>query len=334
MSETNAPFTILSIDGGGIRGIIPAVLLAELEDRTGCHVSDLFDLVAGTSTGGILALGLTCPGENGTPRYSASDLVSFYEEEGPDIFHRSGWGLFEKPRSFFDEKYNAEPIERILQERFNGAMLSAATTDVLVPSYDLESRRPYFFTSKDLRDDSSDHEDVPMWKVARATSAAPTYFEPYKLDTDTGVDYLSLVDGGVYANNPAACALVEAIAEFDAAPTDVFMVSLGTGEHMRRIPHERAQDWGLIGWARPILDVVFDGVSDTVSFQIEQILNLGTTADRRFVRLQPNLNKENDEMDNARPSNLRALKVIAHAYVDQESNRLDRVADVLRDRCS
>ena len=80
---------ILSIDGGGIRGIIPAIVLAEIEKNTGSKIANLFDLIAGTSTGGILALGLTRPGNDSTPQYSASDLVTLYEEEGRNVFSRS-----------------------------------------------------------------------------------------------------------------------------------------------------------------------------------------------------------------------------------------------------
>ena len=105
-----ALFTILSIDGGGIRGIIPAMIIAEIERRTGCRTAELFDLIAGTSTGGVLALGLTVPHEKGNrPKYKASQLVSFYEEDGKEVFH-SFWQNVVSLHGLIDEKYPLRPI--------------------------------------------------------------------------------------------------------------------------------------------------------------------------------------------------------------------------------
>ncbi len=125
---------ILSLDGGGIRGIITATILAEIEDRTKRPISSLFDLIAGTSTGGILALGLAMP-NNGKPRYSARDLVQLYEDKGGRIFShslcheiRSLWGLRE-------ERYPSNGIEAVLDEYFGTARLSESLTNLIITSY-------------------------------------------------------------------------------------------------------------------------------------------------------------------------------------------------------
>lgn len=323
----NNSFKILSLDGGGIRGIIPALVLHEIEKRCDAPISDLFDLIVGTSTGGILALGLTVPDSGGAPRYSASDLVAFYEDEGDDIFQRSGWGMFEPARSLFDEKYDAEPIETALRDRFGGAMLAEVLTPVLVPAYEIEQRKPYFFKSE--RAQHERERNVRVWKAARATSAAPTYFSPYKIEVDGPIEYIALVDGGVYANNPAACALVEGVADFNADPSTVFMVSIGTGVHTKPIEYGKATGWGLLDWARPVLDVTFDGVNDTVDFQMDKLLNVEGQAPQ-YHRLQPRLDDATDTMDNASRKNLRQLKIIAENHIDQKDSEINAICEWLQ----
>jgi patatin-like phospholipase/acyl hydrolase len=330
MPNESDHFTILSLDGGGIRGIIPALILHEIEERCKTPIANLFNLIAGTSTGGILALGLTVPDGANSPRYSASDLVEFYEEEGADIFQRSGWGMFEGARSLFDEKYDAKPIETALRNRFGRAMLADVLTPVLIPAYEIEQRKPYFFKSKRAQQNNerARQRNVPVWEAARATSAAPTYFSPYKMKVESPIKYLALVDGGVYANNPAACALVEAINEFGADPSKVFMVSIGTGVHTKSIEYGKAVGWGLLDWARPILDVVFDGVSDTVDFQMGQLLNVDGR-NRDYYRLQPELDDATDAMDNAGRKNIRQLKIKAEDLINDKDNEIDAICERL-----
>ena len=167
---------ILSIDGGGIRGIIPATVLSEIERRTGRHVAELFDVIAGTSTGGILACGLTLPDSAGHPARTAAELVRMYVDEGPRIFPHEFLGRI---RSLVDEKYPQKGIESVLQTYMGDAMLSDTLTEIVVTAYDIERRRPFFFRSARARADA--RYDFPLRMVARSTSAAPTYFEPFLL---------------------------------------------------------------------------------------------------------------------------------------------------------
>lgn len=256
---------VLSIDGGGIRGIIPAMLLAEIEERTQTPIARLFDLIAGTSTGGILALGLTVRGENGAPKYRAQELVELYEREGRNIFNRSTWHRLRACGNAVEEKYSADGIRSVLERKFGNARLKDALADLLVPSYEIERRMPFFFRSRMAREKTE--YDYEIRDVALATSAAPTYFEPHRIVVNQDpLDYYALIDGGVFANNPAMCAYAEAKAQDPRA--DVLLVSFGTGELVRPIFYDEAKDWGLINWAQPILGTVFDGVSDTVDYQL------------------------------------------------------------------
>lgn len=291
-------YRILSIDGGGIRGIIPAVVLAEIEQRTGKRIFELFDMFAGTSTGGILSLALAAPAADGGACWSARDLIGLYLENGPVIFHRSLWHRITAAGSILDEKYEAPGVESVLRKYFGDAELSGALVEVLVTAYDIEGRDPFFFKRRKALQASED--DFPMWEVARATSAAPTYFEPYRLKTAAPVGYYALVDGGVFATNPAMCAYADA-RRFE--PTaELVVVSLGTGQLERPIPYDDAKDWGILQWARPILDVVFDGVADTTDYELRQVLEQG-----RYFRLQTSLDFGSDAMDDASRTNMRAL---------------------------
>jgi patatin-like phospholipase/acyl hydrolase len=317
---------ILAIDGGGIRGIIPALILADIERRTKRPIAKLFDLIAGTSTGGIIALGLTKPGTGNKPQYTAQEIANLYESDGSTIFSRSIWHRLYAAGSFLEEKYPSSGIESVLDKYFGEARLKDALTNVLISSYELEKRFPFFFKSSRAKQ-QADH-DFPMKKVARATSAAPTYFEPLKLEAQESPGYYALIDGGVYANNPAMCGYVEAVST-QSEPCEFMVVSLSTGELTRPIPYDDAKDWGLAMWAQPILNVVFDGVSDTVDYQLQQLLPSGQGDRKRYYRFEIALEIGNDNMDDASQTNLFALKALAKRVISQHDDDLTQLCEQL-----
>ena len=327
-SSPTSQAAVLAIDGGGIRGVIPAMVLAEIEARAGARASDLFDLIAGTSTGGILALGLTKPGLDGRPEYSADDLVAIYEEEGRRIFDRSLWHRMLALENLVEEKYPADGLEDVLERYFGSAMLSEATTEVLVTAYELETRQPWFFARHKARDPARKGWDFPMKVVARATSAAPTYFEPYELVHARPPG--ALVDGGLFANNPAMCAWVEARKLWpDVHGT--LLVSLGTGQHTRPIHYREAKGWGLAQWAQPAFACVFDGVSDTVDHQMA-VLCSSQEAGRRYFRFQTELDSAMDDMDDATRTNVLALERKAAEIIATRSADIDALCELLLSR--
>lgn len=309
---------VLSIDGGGIRGIMPAVILADIEARAKQPAAELFDLIAGTSTGGIIALALTKPGADGRPHYSAKDLVALYEEEGERIFKRSRWQKLLPLDNVLEERYRSEGIEKVLAEYFGDTKISEAVTPMFVTAYEIERRTPFFFKSHKAKTD--DARDYLMADAARATSAAPTYFEPARLEARDSSDYFSLIDGGVYANNPAMCAYAEARSLFPDAD-DFLVVSLGTGELTRRIPHDEAVRWGIAHWAQPLLQVVFDGVSDTVDYQLRLLCR--TNEYKRYYRFQVILADGNDDMDDASRTNVRVLKLLAEQVLRDRAEDIE-----------
>jgi patatin-like phospholipase/acyl hydrolase len=320
------PVKILAIDGGGIRGMIPAVVLAHLERKKGRKIAGMFDLIAGTSTGGILALALTKPDGSGKPQYAAEDVVRLYEREGRRIFHRSAWHMVNALGSLAEEKYPSSGMEGVLEDYFGEARLKDAVTDVLITSYEIERRFPFFFKSRNAK--AKPDYDFPMKRVARATSAAPTFFEPCKLDVDTADDYYALIDGGVYANNPAMCGLVEAKTYWPEA-RDFLVVSLGTGEQLKPLPYDQAKGWGVAHWAKPVLEIVLDGVSSTVDYQMRQILPATPAGVPRYFRFQTRLIHGSESIDDASPENLRGLKLQGEALARDREADLNTLADLL-----
>src|SRR4051794_2784100 len=198
-------YRVLSIDGGGVRGLVAALVLADLERRTARPVAQLFDLVAATSTGAIVGLGLLRPGADGTPARTAAEVAEFYSSTSRAVFSRSAWHRLRTLDGVLGPKYRSTVLDRVLRREFDDVALSEALSDVLVTAYDLHTRRPFFFKSRDIVEGRA--TDQPMWLVARSSSAAPTYFLPAASQHRTGRRWL--VDGGVFANNPTLCALVE-----------------------------------------------------------------------------------------------------------------------------
>jgi patatin-like phospholipase/acyl hydrolase len=200
---------ILSIDGGGIRGILPAIFLAEVERRTGKPIASLFDLIAGSSTGGMLALIANIPNEIGQPLYRADQFADLYTQRAKVIFSRTRWEAILAMDNWSQRRYPNTGIAETLEDSFKELRLNQAVTDVLVTSYDIERREPVFFRSYFAR--QFEAENFLMRDVIRSTTAAPTFFEPAKIPHPEAADeYYALVDGSMTAINPAMCAYIEA----------------------------------------------------------------------------------------------------------------------------
>ncbi len=288
----------LAIDGGGIRGLIPAIVLAEFERRTQRPMATMVDLIAGTSTGGILACALARPDP-----VPAAQIAAIYEQDGPSIFDRSAAKVITSADGYLDERYDDDGLVTALRRHLGTTRLGEATTRVLITVYDLQARQALLLRS--------DADDVSMVDAAHATSAAPTYFEPVRIGART------LVDGGVFAINPA----VFAFAEAGGAPD--LLLSLGTGSHTRPLPYDDVKGWGRLEWAEPIIDVVFDGSADAVDAQLSAL------AGERYLRLQTRLEEASDDLDDATPENLAALRREAERLIAARSADIDRACAIL-----
>ena len=309
----NPPRRVLSIDGGGIRGIIPAMVVAHIERKMGKPAHELFDLMVGTSTGGILALGLSRPGASRPVQFSARWVVKLYEEQGANIFEYSLWRKLRTVGGILDEAYSHEVLEGILGKYFAGATLGDCKTPTMVTSYDIQNRRTVF-----LKSWYADHQLVRCCDAARATSAAPTYFEPKPLDTGDVASVL--IDGGIFMNSPSVSAYAEARKLFPGEP--IAVLSLGTGELTRPIAFGEARTWGSALWVMSLLDCMFDGVSKAADHQMQLFLG------ERYQRLQTSLESASDDMDDASEENIRNLKRTARELINANEAVLEQFFEI------
>jgi patatin-like phospholipase/acyl hydrolase len=303
---------ILSMDGGGIRGLVTCRWLEGVEVALGNAgkpgLLPNFDLLAGSSTGAIIACGLAIG-------LSPADMATLYREHAQTIFpgianrlwSRAGRVLSQGPSA---PKYDARGLEQVLRKVFGATTLGQAKRPLMVTSYDTIARKPVIFKSF-----KAAHRDLPMWEVCRASSAAPTYFPAHAMTVE-GRE-CALIDGGVVANNPTACAIAEALRKDAGAdqPRDLVVLSLGSGEHTRSIDLHSAREWGALEWAVPIIDVLFDGNGESVDYIARHLVGNG------YVRMQVELAVGMDDLDDVSATNLAALEATARGYLLQPATR-------------
>jgi len=350
-TQANAKYKILAIDGGGIRGIIPALILAEIEKRTQKQIFSLFDLISGTSSGGILALGLTKPrldleaiDSSPVAQYSAEDLLQIYLEYGAEIFYEPFWEqvLGQLEDIFVQPKYSSEGREEIIRQYFGDAPLENNLKEVFVTSYDIEQRIPIFFTNKLEKQQTESKRfrklcsGFTLTDAALATSATPTYFAPYRVGSSHNPNgFYTLVDGGVVANNPANLAILEAQISRQENQQflnteDILVVSLGTGSLTSIYPYDEVKKWGLLQWAKPLLNIVLDGGSEVVAGELERLFESKNKGNQTsYYRFQTFLKSELEAIDNAKPDNLRQLQTLAKTLIQEKSKEIDELCGVL-----
>jgi uncharacterized protein len=309
-------FKVLAVDGGGIRGIIPALVLAEIEARAKRPVSELFDLVAGTSTGGIIALGLVKPGADGKAEKSALDIVNIYRQTGKKIF----------PQTFLQglhvglvrgAKYSAAGLEAVVKDQFGDIRLKDALKPAIIPAHDVGHQMPMFFKSEKAK--LSPADDFAMRDVVRATTAAPTFFQPTQIQPADASSTFGLIDGGIDAGNPAMCAYAEAI-KMGQAGGGVLMVSLGTGQQGWSLDFEEASEWGAVEWAGPLIGMVLDGSNYTVDYQLRQIVQTDAPP-QMYYRFQVTLDGATGGIDDASDANLNHLTDQTQRYLDDPTTQ-------------
>ncbi len=231
-------FRILSIDGGGIRGVFPAAYLAEIEKRflNGVPVSRYFDMIAGTSTGGIIALALAS-------KMTAAQALAIYSERGERIFPRkSGVGkLTQAARWLTRPKHNPSVLQEELEQVFGDRLLDDASTRLVIPSFEGLHGEPFLYKTPHHPDYQLDRHKK-MAEIALHTSAAPSYFPAVENNGHV------MLDGGLWANNPVMNALVDALACFDVPRENIRILSIGTGESTFTVD-EAARQGGIKHWA-------------------------------------------------------------------------------------
>ncbi len=251
----NTPFRILSIDGGGIRGIYPAHVLQCIEERLQINLLDTFDMITGTSTGSIIAAGVA----TGVP---AADIEAMYKEHGSEIFRKKWFFLPGKSvQPMFDSVYDVQYLENVLTDVFQDKRLGDIEKPLLLPSTDIGNGCAHVLKSGYSKEFTRDN-DVLVKDAVLASCAAPTYFDPCKLN-----EYL-LADGGLWANNPALAAVIDAQKRLGVAQDDIQILTIGTGYSKIMYGTKASRKWGLInGWKHK------EFISFILSLQSQSALN-------------------------------------------------------------
>jgi patatin-like phospholipase/acyl hydrolase len=350
---------MLSIDGGGIRGIIPATIMIYLEKQIrketkneNAKVGEYFDMISGTSTGGILACLYLTPESPGSTKakYTAEEALKLYLNHGTEIFSKKFWERITHYK-MWNENYKADSLQKLLDNFFGDTKLSELIRPCLITSYDFFHRRATFFNSVDARCRAGDVRDFYVKNITRATSAAPTYFEPARI-TSIGGSIFNLIDGGVFVNNPSMSAYSEArTTNFSEDPyieqsckskkpdkptaVEMFHVSVGTGSEARRIEFNTLKDAGLVSWLPYLIDIMMSASSETVDYHLRKIYDtLDDKADREdYMRLEASRGEASAEMDCVTLQNLEALHHAGNRYIYEHQEDLNTIAKKLVKYC-
>lgn len=338
---TKKKFRILTIDGGGLRGICPILVLKEIERRTGKRIFELFDMFAGTSTGSLIAMGVLIPSDNDPcePKYSMEDIEEVYSLRGNEIFpQRNGLvRFFHKVKSFFRPEFDATGLTKVLNELLGDCRMNDCLKPIFITAYDLRNNSPLFFKARHaLRQDDA---NAKLYDVARATSAGPTYL-PAHAFSFKGKDILC-VDGGIFMNNPTLGALVEFSRYKDKEPynapglgfEDIHVLSLSTGSYAGSISKKNAMKWGKIQWISPLIDTMMRGVNQTTDYMVREILSYDNKVEQgkdhisNYMRVHLNIDDpKHSEMTNSSKETRDYLtKVVNDQVIDnaEVSKRLD-----------
>ncbi len=285
MVQDNA-FNILALDGGGTRGVYSAQVLSCIEQETGAPVREHFDLIAGTSTGSIIA-GAAAVG------IPMSGVVKLFEKESPRIFRRRWLGSFH-----MRSKYSSRSLEQVIRSCVSDLTLGEISTPLMITGSDISTGGVHVFKSRYLKDLGEPYirdGDVVLSDAILASCAAPAYFDPVPVG-----DFL-LADGGLWANNPSIIALTEAVSKFRRSVEQVRILSIGTGHSVNLYSQNRL--WGLMtGWGREKLVSYFLRLQSDASANMAKLL----LADR-YLRLDPEI--EAWKLDDIK--HLRNLKALA-----------------------
>ena len=332
---------ILSIDGGGIRGIIPGMVIAALEDKLKtltnnpqAHISDYFDFFSGTSTGGILTSILLFPSEEQPtrPKYSAREALDIYLEHGSNIFSTSNTRRFLSKFGLLSEIYNEAILEDILLKYFGDTKLSQLIKPCIMTAYNIELRKNHLFRQQKALS-HGDSRDFYLRDVCRATSAAPRVFSVAEIFSLANTRYV-LIDGGLFAHNPSIVALLEVLKTFNTFDiSDVHILSLGTGITKNAYNYEDFKKKKAISIGPALVDIMTASSSESNDYFLRQLFRsvkrLGN-----YIRIEPNnLSSIDPSMDAASKPNIQKIVTLADKLISDNEQVLTTLAyDLIQDQ--
>lgn len=269
---------ILSIDGGGLRGIAPLLILKEIEKQQGKRIHELFDLIIGTSTGAIIASGLTYTKDNIKPYYTIDQLIEIYTTKSNQIFpidNNIFSKTFRKLKSLFSPMYSSTGLSKLLNDYFSDMKLSNTLIPIIATSYDIKNNEVVMFKTRNAK--ISLNHDIYIKDICRATSAAPVYFPSYNIKYNNK-DRI-LIDGGIYINNPAMAGVSDILrSNSDISINDIEVLSIGTGVYSESLTI-KTRKWGILEWVQNITTIMMQASAKAAVYECDEIL-------KKHLRLQ------------------------------------------------
>jgi patatin-like phospholipase/acyl hydrolase len=301
-------FQILSLDGGGIRGVFTAAILAAIEEDLSVRIVDHFDLIAGTSTGGIIAIAL---GMGMSPR----EILNFYVKQGPAVFaNTGGWRNY---LHWVKRKYSGNELQHALRGIFKERHFGDSSKRLVIPSFNIAENDVYIFRTPHLEHLRRDYRAY-AWQVAMATAAAPSFFPAF-----VGLDRLRLIDGGVWANNPGMVAYVEAVGSLEIPAERVSMLSIGSVTGLKTY-RKRLDRSGKLGWAKHASSVIIDATSIGINNQLgfllgrERYLRINVVAAEETVSLDK-VNTVDELIAHARHASRKAIPNVSRTFLGHKA---------------
>lgn len=269
---------ILCVDGGGIRGVFAVAILKQIEEELGKPIGEAFDIIAGTSTGAIVASSIALQRKMG-------DLLEDYKVYGEKIFKRQAKvGLF---RTVYSDRY----MRRFFQAAFGHLTLADIEKPLIIPAVDLSHGKPYVHRTNFGKAREENDLSIKLWDAVLSSCAAPVYFPPNNIDNK----FLS-IDGGLWANNPSLVSITESIYHFQAKMEDIQILSIGTGQQRIDFTAEDEKDWGVKQWlpfqlpsmkvTPKLLDLALHLSSESISYHCEQFLG------SNYLRINEDMGEE------------------------------------------
>ncbi|KAF3683467.1 Patatin-like protein 2 [Capsicum annuum] len=327
--------TILSIDGGGVRGIIPATILSYLEsqlqelDGKDARLADYFDVIAGTSTGGLVTAMLTAPDENNRPLYAAKDITPFYLEHCPKIFPQKNCGWFasigKMMQALIGPKYDGKYLREIVKEKLKNTRLSNTITNVVIPTFDIKKLQPTIFSSYETK--RSACYDAKLSDICISTSAAPTYLPAHNFtveDSKGNVREHNLIDGGVAANNPK----YNNNNKPSVFPLSGVWGGTGAAKSEQKYNSSLAAKWGIVDWlfhkgSTPLIEVFSQSSADMVDYH-NSVVFQALHSEKSYLRIQEDeLNGTEASVDVSTKENLERLVEIGKNLLKKPLSRVN-----------
>ncbi|GGF03392.1 Patatin-like phospholipase/acyl hydrolase [Chishuiella changwenlii] len=338
---------LLSLDGGGIRGIISCVILKYIEDKLkelhdeDAKIGDYVDFIAGTSTGALIASLLLMPSDDHPKRskHSITDALNIYLGEGKNIFTKTFWTIINNPLSILKDNFATVVLEQQLNLVFGQTELKDLTRPCAIVAYDTEHQKPKIFNSID---GISPFRNFYVKDICRASSAAPTYFEPAKISSFAEQEFCC-IDGGVFANNPTFVGFIETHKinfrkyfkddlKFDGiAPLQEFVViSIGNGSRAKSYKHEDLNGISKSKWTDPLVDIFISTGVDMIDTEMKAMFSLlKPKHHQNYYRFNPEIPESAMDLDNISNNNIKTLLDVANDYVLKNKEYLDELVQKL-----